>query len=351
MDYCKNINEEMIYYPVIIPTLNRYDHLKKCIESLQANTHAGKTELVIGVDYPPSEKYFDGWSKICEYVKSIDGFKKVTVLFRDENLGPRGNAESLRKYAFENYDALIATEDDNVFSPNFLDYINKGLAQYKYDKNIIAICGYMSPVRFESIDTNRTTVVKLHEYHTWGYGIWKDRDDELNENMPYRYMEYVCRRKNDLKKLHKNPRNLYQLIFWPLFFPVLNGKCDFALSCYCILNNKFTIVPVISLVRNIGSDGSGINTPRIMDERLTQIISDERSFEYKDSLDNLETELVMKIVDEWKTKDCMEVPVKKPWKLLTNIFYLSFMTIGYDSTIYIFNLLRKIKNFFIKSFK
>ena len=47
-------------YPILIPTLDRYEHFKKCIESLAKNTHANKTELVIGLDYPPSEKYMDG---------------------------------------------------------------------------------------------------------------------------------------------------------------------------------------------------------------------------------------------------------------------------------------------------
>ena len=348
MDYEKSINDELIFYPVIIPTLNRYDHFKKCVESLRANTHADKTELIIGIDYPPSEKYIEGWKKICDYVKHIDGFKKVTIFYRDDNLGPRGNVVKLREYAFENYDALISTEDDNVFSPNFLDYINKGLALFKNDKRIITICGYMSPIDFDNLDDEKTTFVKLHEYHTWGYGIWKDRDDELNDNMPYRYMEYVCRRRKDLRKLHKNPRNLYQLIFWPLLFPRLNGKCDFALSCYCILNNKYTIVPVCSLVRNIGSDGSGINTPRIMDERLIQTISNESTFVFKNNLNDLEMNRIMKVVDKWKNKDCMEVPTNLPWRLFTDIFYLSFMILGYDATMFVVDLLRKIRKFFLR---
>ena len=33
------------FAPVLIPTLCRYDHLKRCIESLSACTHAEKTDL------------------------------------------------------------------------------------------------------------------------------------------------------------------------------------------------------------------------------------------------------------------------------------------------------------------
>lgn len=42
------------YAPVIIPTLNRYVHLKRCVDSLAKCTHAPDTELIIGLDYPPT---------------------------------------------------------------------------------------------------------------------------------------------------------------------------------------------------------------------------------------------------------------------------------------------------------
>lgn len=38
----------MVYAPVCIPTLNRYEHLKELIESLQQNSWAQYTDLYIG---------------------------------------------------------------------------------------------------------------------------------------------------------------------------------------------------------------------------------------------------------------------------------------------------------------
>lgn len=46
----------MKYYPVLIPTLNRFQHFKECVESLAVCTHADKTELLIGLDYSPDKK-------------------------------------------------------------------------------------------------------------------------------------------------------------------------------------------------------------------------------------------------------------------------------------------------------
>ena len=45
------------YAPVIIVTLNRYEHFKRCLDSLEKCTGANKTDVYVGLDYPPSEKY------------------------------------------------------------------------------------------------------------------------------------------------------------------------------------------------------------------------------------------------------------------------------------------------------
>lgn len=60
----------MVYYPICIPTLCRYEKFKECIESLAHNTIASKTDLIIGLDFPPSEKYREGYEKIKEYIPS-----------------------------------------------------------------------------------------------------------------------------------------------------------------------------------------------------------------------------------------------------------------------------------------
>ena len=53
----------MEYAPVCIVTLNRYEHFRKCLESLEQCTGANKTEVFVSLDYPPSEKYIEGWKK------------------------------------------------------------------------------------------------------------------------------------------------------------------------------------------------------------------------------------------------------------------------------------------------
>ena len=56
------------YAPVVIPTLNRYEHFKRCLESLEGCTGAEHTDVYVALDYPPSDKYVEGWKKMDAYL-------------------------------------------------------------------------------------------------------------------------------------------------------------------------------------------------------------------------------------------------------------------------------------------
>ncbi len=66
----------MIYAPVLIPTLNRYDHLRQCLESLSRCSWADKTDVFVALDYPPEvnrEKYEEGWQCNKAYLRALQG--------------------------------------------------------------------------------------------------------------------------------------------------------------------------------------------------------------------------------------------------------------------------------------
>lgn len=98
------------YVPVLIPTLNRYKHFKRCLESLERCSGAEHTDVFIGLDYPPSDKYVDGWKLIDEYLSEKErghGFNNLTVIRRYFNCGvgnPSSNGNLLLQEIHQNYD-------------------------------------------------------------------------------------------------------------------------------------------------------------------------------------------------------------------------------------------------------
>lgn len=240
----------MTYYPVGIPTLYRYEHFKRCVESLARNTHADKTELVIGLDYPPSEKYRDGYEKISEYVDTIEGFAKVTIFRHKKNLGAIKNWEYVQNYIFENYDAAIMTEDDNEFSACVIDYINKGLMKYKETDCVTAICGYNYPV--DMSECNSDTFL-YHQYSAWGVGLWKHKIPDLS----YTYAIKILKNPLLAYELYKNKSS----IFYQLVSMVYKNECwgDLLWVVNNVVNKKYCLFPKLSLSKNLGHDGSGVH--------------------------------------------------------------------------------------------
>lgn len=243
----------MVYYPVLIHTLNRYEHFRRCVESLMQNTDSDKTELVIGLDYPPSDKYREGYEKLRDYIPTITGFKKITVFTSDVNLGPYKNGLRLREYVKERgYDAAIGTEDDNEFSPNFIQYMNWGLNRYRDDQSIYAICGF-SRLNTDGIDGS---VYKLNKiFAGWGVGQWFDRKEKLKPYLDLNYQKRI---------LDKMPLSI---IFSSKIFKansilgMLYGGWAYGDTIPIFLpdNERWCIFPTISKVRNWGQDGSGLH--------------------------------------------------------------------------------------------
>lgn len=272
----------MIYYPIAIPTLNRYEHLRRCIESLSKNTHASETELYIALDYPPNEKYVIGYEYIKKYIPTIKGFKEVFVYERDRNYGVNNNIYDLYKEIYKKYDALIFTEDDNEFSPCFLDYMDKALERYKSDSSVSSISGYNRIGLYQKSNCN---IMAVPYMSGWGIGMWKDKTRV--KSMTYYLNLFRCPIKL-FKCANSSPgevANLFNMIRRRAYCGDVCG------GIYNRIEKKVQIVPTISMVRNWGQDGSGVNCG-FDDSYKKQEININNIFE----LDNISTSVNKSVV-------------------------------------------------------
>lgn len=242
-----------MYAPIVIPTLNRFDHLKQCIKSLSQCHLADKSDLIIAIDYPCKDSHWEGYSKICDYTLSISGFARVTIVKREENYGAIRNFFALISSTFNQYDRLIFTEDDNIFAPDFLSFVNTGLNTYIDRADVFSISGSKSLIPIPAWYTDKAY---LHTaFSAWGVGLWKDKWEKVTwdtESLKTIYHEKETHRY--IKKYHK--RHI------PLFERVVNTgylAADACLFLYMKHNGWHSLFPVVSRVRNLGHDGSGVH--------------------------------------------------------------------------------------------
>ncbi|WP_296114449.1 glycosyltransferase family 2 protein [uncultured Alistipes sp.] len=279
------------YAPVIIPTLNRFDHFKRCLESLEKCTGAEHTDVYVALDYPPSEKYIDGWKKIGAYLvekEKNNSFAKLCVTRRERNYGvghENSNGAALIKEIKPLYEFYIFTEDDNEFSLCFLEYMNACFQRFIDDDRIVKICGYNFPMEFPSMYKNNFYISK--RFCAWGNGSWIKKNKNIEDNYynldALRNIILDDTKYNKLKKVY--PRGI-DLIHSMLKLGKLHG--DAIYEIYANLEDKYFVLPTISKVRNYGNDGTGVHSLRmniaVNDLYSKQLIDQSVVFDFTDDL-------------------------------------------------------------------
>lgn len=268
--------------PVIIPTLCRYEHFRECLESLGKCRGADKTEVFIGLDYPAKDSHWAGYLKIKEYLNGLarnHPFKELHVYEHTRNQGVSPNINFLRAKVMRDYEAYIFSEDDNVFSPAFLSFVNQSLERFRNDSSVFAVCGYSHPYKLKFDDNNfyRQNV----DFSAWGYGIWRDR--MLKAQSRNRRGWWLPKLFNPLAwiRVARNGNNrLLEFLRRTLKGSAIN---DNVLSVYMAINGMDMVMPRMSMVRNMGWDGSGEhcmdNSDVIAAMHSTQPIYNGDSFE------------------------------------------------------------------------
>ncbi len=275
------------YAPVIIPTLNRYEHLKRCLESLERCTGAEKTDVYVGLDYPPSEKYRDGWEKVDNYLREKEKnntFHKLLVTRLSKNYGSIDNMSFLTNQVKSSHRTYILSEDDNEFSPNFLEYINKGLTLFYDNEQIQMISGYAYP-GLEKLSAGGNAIA-FHKAAAWGCAFWFEKEFTYSKVGAEKYRDTILGSwKKAMQLFCKRPISLNSLISMKL----RNTTYGDGLMVDCLLlEDKYCVFPKISKVRNWGHDGTGEHCDDGDDTYVSQEIDSEASFDY-DELTYLQT--------------------------------------------------------------
>jgi len=237
------------YAPVHVSVYDRPEHFKQCIESLKNNIGAEETTLFISSDGARDSNSLVKVKKVREYIKNISGFKRVFLFAPEENTGGKIRRE-VRQKVQEYSDRYIITEDDNIFSPYFLKFINDGLRIYEHDEHIRSISGYMYP----GFKEKKIKPILLRAYAGWGTGHWlhKDISPEFNQK---HFALSVFADQNVFKKINYGNPHLAPMLK-RIAEETLNAG-DAIKSSLILKNDHYSVFPSVSMVRNIGHDGTG----------------------------------------------------------------------------------------------
>ncbi len=157
--------------PILVTVYNRLEHLKQSIDALRANELAEQTVLYIASDGPAVPEHSYAISQIRDYIKTIDGFKKIVPIMRPDNFGSHKNTIDAFNRVIKEHGRIIFVEDDTITSKNFLKYINEALDVYENDHRVLTVTGYMPPFKIPFYISGNNWLSKRH--CNWGFGTWE----------------------------------------------------------------------------------------------------------------------------------------------------------------------------------
>ena len=240
----------MTLSPIVLFVYNRPWHTKQTVKALQKNDLSNESELFIYSDEAKNEDARKSVDEVREYIASIDGFKKVTIIEREKNCGLANSIIDGVSKIVNEYGKIIVLEDDLVTSPYFLKFMNEALIMYEDDKKVASIHGYIYPID----GLSDTFFIKGAD--CWGWATWKRGWDvfEINgEKLLEEINRQGLRREVDFDDSYPYTKMLKNQI---------SGKNDsWAIRWYMstVLDNMLSLYPSKSYVQNIGFDSSGTN--------------------------------------------------------------------------------------------
>lgn len=266
------------YAPIVVFAFNRLDSLQSTINSLLCNEEASLSDLFVFVDGPRTK--VDGESKkvdqVKEYVKSIAGFKSLTYSFSEVNkgLGPSiiaGVTEIINKYG-----CAIVLEDDLMFSPNFLSYMNQGLEKYKEENKVFSICGYSNLVKCPK--DYHSDFYFCTRSSSWGWATWADR---------WNSVDWVLEPFASYQKHASSFNKWGGSDCWKMLNEWHEGGNKSWAIRFCFaqyLQDKVSLFPLKSLVQNDGFDGAGTNCKKWSRFKCEFDTSDKKEFVWPSSV-------------------------------------------------------------------
>lgn len=237
------------YAPIILFVYNRVYHTKETIKSILGNKESIHTDLYVYADGAKRIEDEESVEQVRSLFQGLKGFKSVTLIQREKNLGLAQNIITGVTEVIAQHDRVIVLEDDLVLSPYFLKFMNENLERYQENHAVGSIHGYLIPTKIKLPEA-----FFLRGSDCWGWATWK-RAWDLFEKDGQKLLTQL----KDLKLEHDFDMGGVAGNLDMLKAQVLGKNNSWAIRWHASLfiANKLTLNPGRSLVNNIGTDNSG----------------------------------------------------------------------------------------------
>lgn len=237
--------------PIILFTYNRLHHTRRCVEALLQSTLAVESEIFIYADAAKDDSQLEAVKEVRQYIRTIQGFKNITLIERNENWGLARNIIDGVTSLVNRYGKVIVLEDDLIVAPYFLQFMNDALETYKNEPKVghIQACDFIQ-------DPSLPETFLIKWTGSWGWATWdrawkhfNPNGKELLQELEERKLTYTF----DFNGKYGYTRMLRRQIEGK------NNSWAIRWNASLFLKDILSLNVGRSLVQNEGFDGSGTN--------------------------------------------------------------------------------------------
>lgn len=210
--------------------------------------------MIVHIDGPKTGRDRSRVEKCLEIARNFALEHEATVWFSPTNLGLSASITSGVTRALQDFESIIVLEDDLVVAPDFLSFTNRALSVYRDDPEVVSIHGHWLPQTGGLPDT-----FFIRGADCWGWATWRSAW-ALFRNEPRALLDEIEKSGLALEFDLGRPG-----LYTGMLRDRIAGRNDSWAVCWyasAFLENKLTLYPRVSLVENLGLDGSGTHGGR-----------------------------------------------------------------------------------------
>ena len=298
--------------PLVIFVYKRSEETRRMLECVERCDALEETDVFIFSDGNKNENDYEAVMqvrKVIEEFRSNTKAKSVTITYAETNQGLANSIISGVTSVIDKYNRVIVLEDDLLVKPEFILFMNDCLDYYKENMKIWSIGG--TTYEMLALNEYQDDVWACYRAQSCGWATWKNRWDAVDWSVS----DFPLFLKD------KNRRKMFLRGGSDMIFELkrqLKGETDSWAIRWCYQQSKqnmLTILPIFSLLDNIGWNGSGVHCGtesrfplRLRNEKFTyklkdvdvdeKIMEEFRSFFYRSPINRILDKIYIFIVPE-----------------------------------------------------
>lgn len=239
--------------PVVIFAHRRPEHLRRTLASLMRCPGFEESPIIVYGDGPRRNDEREHVATTRRVAREMLG-SRAEYHFRDANLGLDPSVICGVTEVVERFGRVIVIEDDLELAPGFLTYMNAALDRYAGESSVYQVSGYQIDVPEFA---QRDGAMFLPFIVPWGWATWRrawDQFDPLASGWTRLLTDKTMRR-----RFNVGGGGYDYTTMLVRAMSGLDGGAPWDIRwCWTVFKaDGLVLFPPVSLVRNIGLDGSG----------------------------------------------------------------------------------------------